>query len=510
MSCARCQVYIDEKDLPRLPPMSQQEQDALTHAYKPNPRSRLACGLVLDTNTNGLSIDLAPLKPKKIRKKIQKPKETSITITDSSVVSYPFSEPFLSLNPDSLETVENYQTVKIKEGIHWCGVIDWDLRDFHGYRTTRGGTYNSYFIQDEESVLIDTVKQPFVERYLKKVKSLVNGDLKKIKYLVCQHVEMDHSSALPSVMQACPHLTVVCTELCKQVLEKHYDISQWKFKIVADGETLKLGKRSLTFVATPLVHWPESIVTYMPEEKILFSMDAFGQHYATTKRFDDEVDFSIVLDEMKIYYANILMRLSVPIKKALKNLGTLDISTICPSHGVVFRQKENISKIIEKYTDWANFKKKPHVILFYDTMYKSTQRMINEVAAGIKEVSGVTFDIMNVRTNHITDIATGALDCAALVVGSPVFQEHSMPEVICALSYLEALRPLDKLALIVSSYGWSQSGAANDISRYLDSIKAKQIRDPIFSFYRPTNSLLKECRDAGKQLALEVKKVCNI
>ncbi|MEE9602488.1 MAG: FprA family A-type flavoprotein, partial [Thermoguttaceae bacterium] len=233
----------------------------------------------------------------------------------------------------------------LRENIDWVGYVDWTVRDFHGYETARGTTYNSFLIRDEKTALIDTVREAFHKHLLQNIAALT--DPPKVDYVVCNHAEPDHSGALPQVLRALPGAVLLCNKKCVDALSKHFDISDWNIEVVAGGDTISLGKRSLRFIETPMVHWPESMFTYVPEEKLLFSMDAFGQHYACAQRFDDQVPLGEVLEEAKTYYANIVMPYGRPVFAALEQAATLDIDMIAPSHGVVWRS--HAGEIVEAY-----------------------------------------------------------------------------------------------------------------------------------------------------------------
>ena len=262
-------------------------------------------------------------------------------------------------------------TYELRPGIDQVGYVDYNVRDFHSYDTRLGATYNAYLIRDEKVALVDTVKAPFAQQLQRNVASLV--ELEKVDYLICLHAEMDHSGALPAMVKACPNAVVVCNAKCKEALAGFYDVSDWKFQIVAQGESLSLGKRSLTFVNVPMVHWPESSVAYMPEEKILFANDAFGQHIATSNRFDDECDLPTLLREAKSYYANIVAPYGRQTLKVLETVKTLELDLIAPGHGVMWRS--HIKEIIDAYERWASGKYAPKVLIIYDTMWQSTELM---------------------------------------------------------------------------------------------------------------------------------------
>ena len=308
----------------------------------------------------------------------------------------------------------------------------------------RGSTYNAYLIQDEKTALIDAVKGPFASNLIENIKALV--PLESVEYVVCNHAEPDHSGGLPEVMKVVPDAEVVCNEKCKKALSMHFDTSTWKFKVIQDGDELSLGRRTLKFVNTPMVHWPESMFTYIPEDEILFSMDAFGQHYASDSRFDDEEPLEVIMEEAKTYYANIVMLYGKTISRVLETAGGMDISMIAPSHGVIWRK--NLDVILRAYSEWIECKPTTKVMVLYDTMWKSTELMAEAIAEGAKS-GGAEIKLFNVRKTHITDMATESLDCACIAVGSPTLNKILMPQVAAALTYLKGLAPINKAGVCV-------------------------------------------------------------
>jgi len=388
-------------------------------------------------------------------------------------------------------------TTSLRDGIDWVGYVDWGVRDFHGYRTDRGSTYNAYLVRDEKTVLVDTVKAPYVEDLLRHVVALKK--LEEIDYVVCNHAEPDHSGGLVRVMEACVNAELVCNAKCQDALSNHYDTKGWRFKIVDDGETLSLGKRTLTFIETPMVHWPESMFTYVPEEKLLFSMDAFGQHYASSRRFDDEEPAELVMQEAKTYFANIVMLYGKPIARVLERAQNLDVEIVAPSHGVIWR--EGLPRIVAAYKDWVSQKPAAKVLVVYDTMWASTEKMASAITEGIVE-QGVSARMMNVRTTHITEIATEILDAAAIAAGSPTLNTTLMPQMAAVLTYLKGLKPVGKAGLAFGSYGWSKGGTAA-VEDYLRDMKFDIVRDPIQARFVPDQAVLDECREAGRRLATE-------
>lgn len=392
----------------------------------------------------------------------------------------------------------------ICEGVYWVGCVDWTVRDFHGFNTERGATYNSYLVCDEKVALIDTVKEPFAQELLGKVAAHV--ELGKIDFVICNHAEPDHAGALARVMAAMPNAKLVCNRKCQASLARHFDTSQWAFHLVETGESLSLGGRSLQFINTPMVHWPESMFTYLPEHKLLFSMDAFGQHYASSLRFDDQVPLPTVMDEAKAYYANILMPLGRQISKTLDQVNDLEVDIVAPSHGVIWRS--HVGDILSAYSDWAAFRPAAaaRVVVMYDTMWESTAQMARALVQGVTN-QGVEAVLLYVRQTSLTRIATEALDAGAFAIGSPTLNAGMMPMMGAVLTYLKGLRPAgDRTAVAFGSSGWGRGGP-EAVHEILETFKWKMLREPIKAQYRPTKDTLAECRKVGQDLAIRVQEV---
>jgi flavorubredoxin len=391
----------------------------------------------------------------------------------------------------------------LRENIDWVGYADWTVRDFHGYETARGTTYNSFLIRDEKTALIDTVREAFGKHLLQNIATLT--DPSKVDYVVCNHAEPDHSGALPQVLRALPNAVLVCDKKCVDVLSKHFDISDWKIEVVAGGDTISLGKRSLRFIETPMVHWPESMFTYVPEEKLLFSMDAFGQHYACAQRFDDQVPLGEVLEEAKTYYANIVMPYGRSVSATLEQAATLDIDMIAPSHGVVWRS--HAKEIVEAYGNWAAYRVKPKVLVIYDTMWDSTGRMARAIYEGAL-LGGVDAKLIHVRRWNLTRLAAEVMDAAAVAFGSSTLNRGMMPMAGAALIYLEGLRPGAKASFAFGSYGWGRGGP-EAVDKYLKNLRWEVIREPLKAQFRPTPEVLDKCHEAGKMLAGKAKEMAG-
>lgn len=389
---------------------------------------------------------------------------------------------------------------KLTDGINWVGAIDWNIRDFHGYETRRGSTYGAYLVEGAgKTALIDTVKANFANTLLTNIDEVTGLDA--VDYVIANHAEPDHAGALTEVLQA-TGATLVTNEKAVDTLGHYHDTSDWEIEVVAGGDSIDLGGRTLSFVQTPMVHWPESMVTYCPEEKILFSNDAFGQHFASSGRFDDENDLSVVMEEAKTYYANIVMLYGRPISKAMDALGDLQIGTIAPAHGVIWRS--HIPEILDAYSDWVQCRAKPKVLVIYESMWHSTECMAEEIVKGaIRE--GVDVKLLDVGRTHRTRIATEVLDAAAIAFGSPTLNMTLMPEIAGVLTYLKGLAPKNKAGFAFGSYGWAPSGP-KAVAEYIDDMNLEILREPLTAQWRPDEDALAECREAGAMLADRAEK----
>ncbi len=349
------------------------------------------------------------------------------------------------------------KATKIRENIYWVGAIDWSVRNFHGYETGRGSTYNAYLIIDEKITLIDSVKKEFTNEILERISSVI--DPSKIDYVVCNHLEYDHSGAINAVLQKCPDAEVFVSQPNGLKNIKKF-CGDHDYHGVKAGDSISIGKRSLTFVPVPMLHWPDSMVSYCPEEKILFSNDGFGQHLATNERFDDEVDYSILMYEAKKYYANILMLYGRQAQTALKTVATLDIEMILTGHGISWRS--HIKDILDAYQQWSTFKSNPKkALVVFDSMWHSTETMAKTIAEAFF-AKGIEAKFYDLKTSHNSEILTEFLDSEYLAVGSPTLNNNMMPNVASFLCYLKGLAPKQhkRKAFAFGSYGWGGQSIA--------------------------------------------------
>jgi len=391
------------------------------------------------------------------------------------------------------------KAVEIKPDIYWVGGIDWDIRNFHGYLTQRGTTYNAYLIMDKKITLVDTVKHYLFDEMLTRIKDIV--DPSKIDYIISNHVEMDHSGSLPKIADIATKAKVVTSTRGEKGLKRHYK-KDLNLQVVNSGDTLNIGKRTLNFVHIPMVHWPDSMVTYIPQDKLLLPNDAFGQHIASSKRFDDEIGWDILKEEAAKYYANIVMPYGDQVKKALEALGGLEIDMIAPSHGAIWRSL--ILNILKEYTKWANYEAENKALIVYDSMWDSTKKIAYSLREGIEE-SGVNVTMRNLKTSHISDVVTDVISSKMILVGSPTLNNGMLPSVGGFLTYLTGLKPRNRIGLAFGSYGWGGQ-AVGEIEKIMKELSWELPIDSININYIPDENELKNVKEIGKKLVKYLNK----
>ncbi len=391
--------------------------------------------------------------------------------------------------------------IEIAPHVYWVGAVDWNARYFHGYtyEIRRGTTYNAYLILDQKVALVDTVHRPFTEEMVEKISQHVKPE--KIDYIIVNHVESDHSGALPRILELCPQAKVLGTKRCKDGLYKHY-YGDWDFQIVKTGDKLELGERTLTFVEAPMLHWPDSMFSYLAEDALLLSNDAFGQHYATSKRFDDEVDEAELMDEAAKYYGNILWPLSPLVKKKISEVQKLNIplKMIAPSHGIIWRKEPG--KIINSYLSWAENESKQKVVIVYETMWGSTEKMARKIAEGITD-SQVEVKIFDINRTERSEIIKEMLDSKGFVIGSSTHDTGMLPAIAGFLTFLKGLRPKNRVACVFGSYGWS-GGAVHAIENTLEKAGIEIAAPGLAIQYVPDQAELEKCYEFGKNFVLKL------
>ena len=343
--------------------------------------------------------------------------------------------------------------IEISPKVWWVGGIDWNERLFHGYTTERGITYNAYLILDEKVTLIDTTKITFADELEQRIGQVI--DPSKIDVVITNHVEMDHSGSLPVIHKLAPNAEIYASAPAGvKEIYAHYGI---EVKGVKTGDTLNIGERTLSFVQTPMVHWPDNMVTYSDKDQILFSNDAFGQHYATTKRFDDENDRCELFKQAKKYYANIVWPYGAQAHKALEAVKGLDLKMIAPSHGCIWRSY--IADILEDYEAWTTYQTQDKAVVVFDSMWHSTEKMAREICDAFLN-EGVSAQLLDLKNNHISDIMLWMCDAKYVAVGSPTLNSNMLPTVAAFLTYMRGLSPRNqqRIGLAFGSYGWSPLG----------------------------------------------------
>ncbi len=389
---------------------------------------------------------------------------------------------------------------KINERITWVGKIDWELKKFHGeeYSTHRGSSYNSYLIQDEKVALIDTVWQPFDEEFVKNLKKVI--DLKKIDYIIANHAEVDHSGGLPELMKEIPGTPIYCTANGVKSLKGHYH-EDWNFQVVKTGDTLDLGEGKLIFIEAPMLHWPDSMFEYYTKDAILFSNDAFGQHYASEFMYNDLVDQAELFQEAIKYYANILTPFSpLVIKKIHEVLGfNVPVSMICTSHGVIWR--DNPTQIVEQYLKWADNYQEHQVTLIYDTMWDATKKMAEAIAEGIKSVDPtLNIKLFNVSKVDKNDVISEVFKAKLVVAGSSTINKGILSAMASTLEIMKGLKFKNKKAAGFGSYGWSGE-SPKLMSEELAKCGFEVIEEGLGVMWQPDEAALETCRDYGRKLA---------
>ena len=404
-------------------------------------------------------------------------------------------------------TNETSQAVRIAEKVYWVGGIDWDVRNFHGYWTSRGTTYNAYLVMSEKPVLIDTVKAPFFDEMMGRIVSVMEPE--KIEYIVSNHSEMDHSGCLVQAIKAIRPKEVYASRMGQKALGAHFQMDPAAIIAVGDGDSLDVGDMSLAFVETRMCHWPDSMVSYLVEREILFSQDAFGMHLASHERFADEIDRSVLDEESAKYYANILLHLSPFIDKTLKKMDELGLpmQMVAPDHGPIWRTDEDIKRIVGNYSRWSAQQCSKKAIVVYDSMWGSTTKMARAIGDGLA-AGGLHVKLMNVSACHRSDVVTELLDLGALVVGSPTMNNGVLPTMADVMTYIKGLRPRNLVAASFGSFGWSGE-ASKHLHAMLADIGLNMVADPLRVNYVPDAEALGQCRELGLKVAAATIAMCE-
>ncbi len=397
-----------------------------------------------------------------------------------------------------------FKATKVSDHVYWVGAVDWSIRNFHGYLTSRGTSYNAYLVIADKITLIDTVKAPFKDEMLSRIASVI--DPVEISYIISNHSEMDHSGCLPQVIEEVKPEKVFSSAMGVKTLSEHFHLDR-EILGVKDGETISLGNMDLSFVETRMLHWPESMFTYMAEDGVLFSQDAFGMHLASSEIFADEIDDDILEYEAAKYFANILMPFSPFVSTLLERVGRLGIriKTIGPDHGPIWRK--DVTRIPQLYSKWAERKPTKKALIVYDTMWQSTAKMARSTSEGLM-AEGIAVKLMPLEVCHRSDVATEMLDAGAIIVGSPTLNNNMFPTVADALTYLKGLKPRNLIGAAFGSYGWSGE-SVRQLNDVLREMKVELVSEGINVKYVPDNDALAQCYSLGSLVAKKLNEVCN-
>ncbi|WP_214079344.1 anaerobic nitric oxide reductase flavorubredoxin [Mesotoga sp.] len=389
---------------------------------------------------------------------------------------------------------------KITDGVTWVGKIDWELKKFHGedYSTHRGSSYNSYLIRDEKTALIDTVWAPFAEGFVENLKKEI--DLSEIDYVIANHGEIDHSGGLVALMREIPDTPIYCTVNAVKSLKGQFH-KDWNFVTVKTGDTLTLGKKTLTFVEAPMLHWPDSMFEYLDGDAILFSNDAFGQHYATELLYNDLVDQAELYQEAVKYYANILTPFSKLVIRKIEEVLSfnLPVNMICPSHGIIWR--EDPTQIVKKYLQWANDYQEDQVTIVYDTMWEGTKMMAEAIADGIGRVSKNTaLKLYNAGKTDKNDIVTEIFKSKAVLFGSPTVNKGILAPLSGMLHEVKGLAFKNKKAAVFGTYGWSGE-SVEVLGKMVEEAGFEVVQVGLKKMWSPDDANLADCREFGSEFA---------
>lgn len=389
------------------------------------------------------------------------------------------------------------KAIEIKKDIYWVGVKDWNLVEFHGYSTPHGSTYNSYLIMDEKITLVDGVKHYLTHEQIERIKSVT--DFSKIHYIVVNHVEMDHSGSLPELLKLAPQATIITNVAGKSALEAHFDTTGWKFELIKMGDSISIGKRSLTFMTTPMLHWPDSMMTYVKEEKLLLPNDGFGQHYCSDALFFKDAPRDVVLREAQSYFANILYPYCMQAEKALKTAGDLglDIEMIAPSHGLIWSSKEEVATILGLYDKWASGKHEGKAVIVYDTMWGATAALA-DAAVGEFQDAGIPVVKHCLAIKNVSEIMVDFLDAEYILVGNPTLNNQLFPRVAGFMAYMHGLAPKGKKGLAFGSYGW-KPGVVNKIQDVFADLGWQTVA-PFDERYTPKSDVVERFKERVREL----------
>ncbi|MGE4298256.1 MAG: FprA family A-type flavoprotein [Desulfovibrionaceae bacterium] len=395
--------------------------------------------------------------------------------------------------------------IEIKKDIYWVGHVDWSSRDFHGYSLSpRGTTYNAYLVKDEKITLFDSVKAEAVNTLKCRIAQVC--DLSDIDYIVIDHVEQDHAGAMPAIIEAAKPEKIFTSPMGLRTIKAVFGDVDWPIEVVKTGDSVSIGTRTIQFMEMRMVHWPDSMASYIPEDKLLIPNDAFGQNIASSERFVDEFNRAEVFRSMQEYYANIVLPYSPQVLKVLEQVAELglDIDMIAPDHGLIFRGKEDCQYALDTYKAFAEQKAvKPKAVVVYDTMWHSTEKMAKAITEGL-EREGISVRCMWLKANHHSAVMTEIFDAAAVIVGSPTHNNGIMPNVAAMLTYMKGLRPQNKIGAAFGSFGWSGE-SVKAITEWLEAMHLDIVAEPVKCQHVPGHDVLGQCAALGHAVGQAIK-----
>lgn len=398
--------------------------------------------------------------------------------------------------------------VELCKDVFWIGAVDFNKRNFHGYsRSPEGTTYNAYVVRDEKNVVFDTVDTHYEGTMFCRLAKVM--PLEKVDYIVVNHTEKDHAGALSELVARCKPEKIITSVIGKKFMQAQFNTDGWPIETVKTGDVINIGKRNIHFVETRMLHWPDSMVSYIPEDKLLISNDAFGQNIASSERFTTQIDRQHLLHAVKEYYYNIVLPFSPQVLRTLDAIAAmkLDIETIAPDHGLIWQGKDEVKLVLDTYREMAEQKPQQRAVIVYDSMWDSTAKMASAIASGLEE-NGVPVRILDMNANHHSHIMTELANCGAVLVGSPTHNNNVLPAIADVLTYMKGLRPQNRVGAAFGSYGWSGESPAI-IQEWLASMGMDMPADPLKICFVPKHEHLIQCHALGKAVAEALKIKCN-
>lgn len=389
---------------------------------------------------------------------------------------------------------------RITESVTYVGKVDWELTKFHGeeYSTYKGSSYNSYLVRDKRTALIDTVWKPYDQEFISNLEKIL--DLGEIDFVIANHAEIDHSGALPALMERIPDKPIYCTANCVKSLTGQYH-KDWNFQIVKTGDTLSLGEKELTFVSAPMLHWPDSMFCYLSGDNILFSNDAFGHHLASEHLFNDQVDPCVLYEQCLKYYANILTPFSKLVQAKINEILALElpVSMICPSHGVIWRKDP--LQIVHKYLEWSGDYQENQATIIYDTMWESTRLMAEAIAEGILSAQPqMVVKLLNTARRDKNEVITEVFKSKLLLAGSPTINKGILHSMAGMLEMIKGMSFKNKKAAAFGSFGWSGE-SVKIVSQWLNEGGFSLLDEGLRVNWKPDEQARQQCLEYGQTLA---------